>query len=55
MGNSISGRFVRRQRVLMFEVHRLPSTRSRWNVRWVSGGEKTCFLWIWRGGFGKEL
>jgi hypothetical protein len=28
-GNSISGRVVRRQRVLVFEGHRLPSTTNR--------------------------
>jgi hypothetical protein len=28
-GNSISGRVVRRQRVPVFEGHRLPSTASR--------------------------
>jgi hypothetical protein len=28
-GNSISGRIVRRQRVPVFEGHRLPSTASR--------------------------
>jgi hypothetical protein len=28
-GNSISGRVVRRQRVPVFEEHRLPSTASR--------------------------
>jgi hypothetical protein len=35
-GNSISGRVVRRQRVPVFEEHRLPSTGSRWDKRWVS-------------------
>jgi hypothetical protein len=30
-GNSISGRVVRRQRVPVFEGHRLPSTASRWD------------------------
>jgi hypothetical protein len=32
-GNSISGRVVRRQRVPVFEEHRLPSTASRWDIR----------------------
>jgi hypothetical protein len=32
-GNSISGRVVRRQRVPVFERHRLPSTASRWDIR----------------------
>jgi hypothetical protein len=30
--NSISGRVVRRQRVPVFEGHRLPSTGSRWDI-----------------------
>jgi hypothetical protein len=32
-GNSISGRVVRRQRVPVFEKHRLPSTASRRDIR----------------------
>jgi hypothetical protein len=32
-GNTISGRVVRRQRVVVFERHRMPSTRSRWDIR----------------------
>jgi hypothetical protein len=43
-GNSSSGRVVRRQRVSMFDKHRLPSTGSRWDIRWVSGGGKTRFF-----------
>jgi hypothetical protein len=43
-GNSISGRVVRRQRVTVFDMHRLPSTGSRWDIRWVSGGGKTRFF-----------
>jgi hypothetical protein len=43
-GNSISGRVVRRHRVPVFDKHRLPSTGSRWNIRWVSGGGKTQFF-----------
>jgi hypothetical protein len=31
-GNSISGRFVRRQRVRVFEGYRLPSTGNRWDI-----------------------
>jgi hypothetical protein len=31
-GNSIPGRVVRRQRVPVFEGHRLPSTGSRWDI-----------------------
>jgi hypothetical protein len=53
-GNSISGRVVRRQRVPVFEGHRLPSTGSRWDIRWVSGRGKTWFfvylawrIWKW--------
>jgi hypothetical protein len=52
-GNSISGRVVRRQRVPVFEGHRLPSTGSRWDIRWVSGRGKTIFcvfsLALWKG------
>jgi hypothetical protein len=33
-GNGISGRVVRRQRVPVFERHRLPSLGSRCDVRW---------------------
>jgi hypothetical protein len=44
--NSISGRVVRRQRVPVFEGHRLPSTGSRWDIRWVSGRGKRGFLCI---------
>jgi hypothetical protein len=32
-GNSISGRVVRRQRVPVFEGHRLSATGSRWDIR----------------------
>jgi hypothetical protein len=32
-GNSICGRVVRRQRVPVFETHRLPLTGSRWDMR----------------------
>jgi hypothetical protein len=43
-GNSISvGLFgVRGCRCL--SGHRLPSTGSRWDIRWVSGRGKTCFF-----------
>jgi hypothetical protein len=43
-GCSIFGRVVRRQRVPVFEGQRLPSTGSRWDIRWVSGREKTWFF-----------
>jgi hypothetical protein len=43
-GNSISGRVVRRQRVLVFEEHRLPSTASRRDIRQVSCRGITCFF-----------
>jgi hypothetical protein len=43
-GNSISGRFVRRQRVPVFEKHRLPSTASRRNIRQVGCRGITCFF-----------
>jgi hypothetical protein len=42
-GNTISGMVVRRQRVPVFEGHRLPSTGSRWDIRWVSVRVKTWF------------
>jgi hypothetical protein len=35
---------VRRHRVPVFEGHRLPSTGSRCDIRWVSGGGKTLFF-----------
>jgi hypothetical protein len=42
-GNSISGRVVRRHRVPdMFEGHRLPSTASRWDKRWVNSRRKNA-------------
>jgi hypothetical protein len=49
-GNSISGRVVRRQRVPVFEGHRLPSTGSRWDKRWVNSRGKTpIFVYLaWR-------
>jgi hypothetical protein len=43
-GSDISGRFVQRQRVSIFERHRLPSTGSRYDIQWVSGGGETCYL-----------
>jgi hypothetical protein len=43
-GNSLSGRIVRRQRVPVFERHRLPSTGSRWDIRWGSSREIAWFL-----------
>jgi hypothetical protein len=30
----------------VFEGHRLPSTGSRWDIRWVSGRGKTWFFVI---------
>jgi hypothetical protein len=46
-GYSIFGRVSRRQRVQVFEMHRLPSTGSRWDIRWVSGrGKSVVFLRI---------
>jgi hypothetical protein len=49
-GNSTCRRVVCRQRVLAFEVHRLPSTGSRWDKRWVSCRGKTpiCLYIAWR-------
>jgi hypothetical protein len=48
--NSISGRVVRRQRVPVFEGHRLPSTASRRDKRWVNGrGRTPIFVYLaWR-------
>jgi hypothetical protein len=45
-GNTISGRVVQRQRVLMSEWHRLPLTGSRWDIRWLSGRGKTPTLCV---------
>jgi hypothetical protein len=42
--NSSSGRVFRFQRVPMFEGHRLLSTGSRWDIRWVSGRGNTWFI-----------
>jgi hypothetical protein len=36
-GNTISGRVFRRQRVPVFQRHRLPLTGSRWDIRWLIG------------------
>jgi hypothetical protein len=49
-GNSISGRVVRRQRVPVFEKHRLPSTASRRDIQQVSCRGITCiFVYLaWR-------
>jgi hypothetical protein len=37
---------VRRQRVPVFERHRLALSGSRWDIRWVSGGGKTWFFCV---------
>jgi hypothetical protein len=42
-GNSTPGRYVRRQRVPVFEGHRLPSTASRRDIRQVSCRGLTIF------------
>jgi hypothetical protein len=49
-GNSICGRVVQRQRVPVFEEHRLPSTASRRDIRQVSCRGITCiFVYLaWR-------
>jgi hypothetical protein len=49
-GKSISGRVVQRQRVPVFEEHRLPSTASRRDIRQVSCRGITCiFVYLaWR-------
>jgi hypothetical protein len=35
--NTIFGRVFRRQRVTVFQRHRLPLTGSRWDIRWLIG------------------
>jgi hypothetical protein len=46
--NSFSGRVVRRQRVPVFEGHRLPSTGSGRNIRKVSCRGKACLFGVIR-------
>jgi hypothetical protein len=47
-GNPYSLFVFRRQRVAVFEEHRLPSTGSRWDIRWVSGrGKSWIFAYVW--------
>jgi hypothetical protein len=41
---SFFGPDVRRQSVPVFEGHRLPSTGSLWDIRWVRCRGKTWFL-----------
>jgi hypothetical protein len=36
-GNTISGRVFRRQRVPVFQRHRLSLIGSRWDIRWMIG------------------
>jgi hypothetical protein len=45
-GNSVSGRIVRRQRMLLSQKHRLSLTGSRWDIRWLSGRGKTPTLCV---------
>jgi hypothetical protein len=45
-GNTISGRVVRRQRMLVSREHRLLLTGSRWDIRWLSGRGKTPTLCV---------
>jgi hypothetical protein len=45
-GNTISGRVVWRQRVLVSREHRLFLTGSRWDIRWLSGRGKTPTLCV---------
>jgi hypothetical protein len=53
-GNTIAARVVWRQRVLKSWEHRLSLTRSRWDIRWLSGRGKDAdfvcvFLYLaWR-------
>jgi hypothetical protein len=43
-GEYYSGRVFRRQRVTVFQRHRLPLTGSRWDIRWLIGrGTKPTF------------
>jgi hypothetical protein len=43
-GNTNSGRVYWRQRVTVFQRHRLPLTASRWDIRWLIGrGTKPTF------------
>jgi hypothetical protein len=43
-GNTICGMDFRRQRVPVFQRHRLPLTGSRWDIRWLIGrGTKPNF------------
>jgi hypothetical protein len=37
---TICGRFVRRERVPVFQRHRLPLTGNRWDIRWPIGRRK---------------
>jgi hypothetical protein len=41
--NSLSCRVFWLQRVPVFEGHRMPSTGSRWDIRWVRGGRNSNF------------
>jgi hypothetical protein len=54
-GNSICGGVVRRQSVPVFEGHRLASTGSRWDIRWVSGGGKTWYFRVFSVGVMEEV
>jgi hypothetical protein len=58
-GSTIFGRVFRRQRVPVFEGHRLPLTGSRWDKRWLIGRRtKPTFSVIpvfSAGGYGKVV
>jgi hypothetical protein len=45
-GNTIPGHAVWRQRMWVSPKHRLSFIRSRWNIRWQSGREKTPTLCV---------
>jgi hypothetical protein len=60
--NTISGLVFRRQRVPVFQGHRLPLTGSRWDIRWLIGRRTKPTLCVFsvfscnlRGGYGKVL
>jgi hypothetical protein len=47
-GSSISSHVFRRCRMTVFQMHRLPLTGSRWNIRWVSGRGRTPTVCVFR-------
>jgi hypothetical protein len=43
-GNTVTGGVDRRHRVPVYDKHRLPSTVSRCDIRWMSGRIEPCFF-----------